>query len=257
MSARGKFCWYELMTSDPDAAKAFYGKVMGWGFEESNLTEIRYTRLKAGNVEMGGLMAIPDMAHKEGAPPAWMGYIQVDDVDAYAARIEKAGGKTHKAPTDIPTVGRFAVVSDPQGAHFVLFKPADAPARAPVPFMTPGHIGWHELHARESKSAFAFYADMFGWTKGEAFDMGGPVGAYQLFATGDNPVGGMMNKMEALPIPFWLFYFAVDGIDAAIARVTEAGGKVLNGPMEVPGGAWIIQCLDPQGAMFALVSARR
>ena len=257
MAPHGKFCWYELMTTDPEAAKAFYGKVMGWGFADSNLTEIRYTRLKAGEVEMGGLMTIPEAACKEGARPAWMGYIQVDDVDAYVQRIEEAGGKTHKAPADIPTVGRFAVVSDPQGAHFVLFKPAEGASRPPVPFMTPGHTGWHELHADDPEAAFAFYAGMFGWTRAEAFDMGEPVGIYQLFSAGENAVGGMMKKMEPFPISFWLFYFAVDGIDAAVGRVTEAGGKVLNGPAEVPGGAWIIQGVDPQGAMFALVSARR
>lgn len=253
-TARGKFCWYELMTSDPEAAKSFYGKVMGWNFEDSGLTQVQYTRLKVGDRPMGGLLAIPEEACKEGAPPSWIGYIQVDDVDTYVGRITAAGGKVHKAAADIPAVGRFAIVADPQGAHFVLFKPAAGAPLEPVPFMTPGHGAWHELHAADSRSAFGFYADMFGWTKGEAFDMGGPVGTYQLFATGGNPVGGMLNKMEGFPVPFWLYYFAAENIDAAVKRVTDAGGRVLNPPGEVPGGAWIIQCLDPQGAMFAIVA---
>jgi predicted enzyme related to lactoylglutathione lyase len=253
-ASRGTFCWYELMTSDTEAAKAFYGKVMGWSFEKSAAPSgIEYTRLKVGNRPMGGLMALPEEACKEGARPAWIGYIQVDDVDGFADRIAAKGGKVHKAPADIPSVGRFAVVSDPQGGHFVLFKPASGAAPEPVPFMTPGHGAWHELNAAEPESAFAFYRDMFGWTKGEAFDMG-PIGTYQLFATGANPVGGIMKKMDVFPVSFWLYYFAAENIDAAMKRVNDAGGKVLNGPAEVPGGAWIIQCLDPQGAMFAIVA---
>ena len=253
-ASRGKFCWYELMTSDPESAKSFYGKVMGWGFEEAaGLPGVHYTRLKVGNTAMGGLLAIPEEACKQGARPAWTGYIQVDDVDAYADRIKAMGGKVHKASADIPGVGRFAMMADPQGAHFVLFKPADGFKREPVPFMTPGHGAWHELHAADAKAAFAFYADLFGWTKGEAFEMG-PAGTYQLFATGENPVGGMVNKETDSPTPFWLYYFAAENIDAAMKRVSDAGGKVLNGPAEVPGGAWIIQCLDPQGAMFAIVA---
>ena len=254
MPVRGTFCWYELMSSDTEAAMTFYGKVMGWGFEKSAaLPDVEYTRLKVGDRPMGGLMAIPEAACKEGARPAWMGYIQVNDVDAFADRITARGGMVHKAPADIPSIGRFAVMSDPQGAHFVLFKPAAGPTPEPVPFMTPGHGAWHELHAAEPESAFGFYADMFGWTKGEAFDMG-PAGTYQLFATGGNSVGGMTKKMDVLPVPFWLYYFAAENIDAAVKRVNGAGGKVLNGPAEVPGGAWIIQCLDPQGAMFAIVA---
>ena len=121
---------------------------------------------------------------------------------------------------------------------------------------TPGHIGWRELHAVEGVSAWDFYASQFGWTKGEAMDMG-PMGVYQLFASGDAPVGGMMTKTPETPMPHWLYYINVDAIDAAIVRVTEAGGKVINGPMEVPGGMWIVQGLDPQGALCALLAPKR
>ena len=169
--------------------------------------------------------------------------------------MAKAGGTVRRAPEDIPGVGRFAVVADPQGAGFMLFEPLPGSERPVVAQGTPGRAEWHELHAADRDAAFDFYAGQFGWTKAEAFDMG-PMGTYQLFAAGDTTIGGMMTKMDAFPTPFWLYYFGVDAIDAAIERITANGGQILHGPAEVPGGAWIVQALDPQGAMFALVGPR-
>ena len=120
----------------------------------------------------------------------------------------------------------------------------------------PGHVGWRELHAGDGPAAFDFYARLFGWTKDEAMDMG-PMGVYQLFAAGGQAIGGMMTKTAETPAPYWLYYFNVEAVDAAIARVKAAGGQLLNGPMQVPGGSWIAQCMDPQGAMFAVVGAKQ
>jgi predicted enzyme related to lactoylglutathione lyase len=201
-------------------------------------------------------MPIPPNACDAGARPAWIGYVGVDDVDGFAERVKAAGGTIHKPAEDIPGVGRFAVVADPQGASFVLFKGSGGqPPQRPASDV-PGMPSWNELHAGEWQSAFAFYADLFGWTKAEAVDMG-PMGTYQLFAAGSAPIGGMMTKSESIPAPFWLHYFSVDAIDAATARLTGKGGRVLHGPHQVPGGSWIVQCQDPQGAMFALVSPSR
>ena len=158
----------------------------------------------------------------------------------------------HRPPSDIPDVGRFAVVADPQGATFMLMSP-NGPDQPPAPAGTPGHIGWHELYASDWKSAFDFYAGQFGWTKGEAMDMG-EMGTYQLLGDG---TGAMMDKPAAFPAPFWLFYFNVPSIDAAAATVAAEGGKVLMGPHEVPTGQWILQGQDPQGAMFALLAPGR
>jgi predicted enzyme related to lactoylglutathione lyase len=253
----GKFCWYELMTTDSAAATAFYESVVGWGAQDSGVPGTAYTLLTVEGAPIGGLMATPEEARKAGVRPGWVGYVWVGDVDAGAARVAAAGGSVHRVPDDIPGVGRFSVVADPQGAVFVLFKNAGG-GRPPSPAAgTPGLPSWHELHASDRESAFSFYADLFGWTKAEAFNMGDPVGIYQLFTTGDAPVGGMMNKLDVFPRPFWLYYFCVDDIDAAVGRVTGGGGQVINGPHEVPGGSWIIQGLDPQGAMFALVGPRR
>ena len=252
----GSFIWYELLTSDAEAASAFYGEVVGWTAEDSGQPHVRYTLLKADGADVAGLMALTPEMLAEGASPAWLGYIGVSDVDAAAALIEEAGGSLRQAPPDIPDVGRFAVAADPQGAPFGLFAPLAAPdGPSPAP-MTPGHIGWHELHSTDWQGGFAFYQRMFGWGKDEMLEMG-PMGTYQLFNYGGgNAMGGMFNS-DAFGRSGWLFYFVVSDIDAAQGRVTAAGGEIVEELMEVPGGAWVIQCRDPQGAMFALLGMRR
>lgn len=252
----GCFVWYDVMTSDTKAAEAFYHRVIGWDARDSGMGDRSYTIFSVGPTMVGGLMPIPDEARKVGARPVWMGYVGVDDVDAYAAKVKAAGGAIHRASEDIPGIGRFAVVADPQGAAFILFRGTSDEAPTPATPGTPGRIGWHELRAADGGKAFEFYAGLFGWAKAEAIDMG-PMGVYQLFATGDGPVGGMMTKSPEMPAPAWLYYFNVDAIDAAVARTKDAGGQILSEPMQVPGGSWIAQALDPQGAMFAMVAAKR
>jgi predicted enzyme related to lactoylglutathione lyase len=253
-----KFVWYDVMTSDIGAAETFYRSVIGWDAKDSGMADRSYTIFSMGPAMVGGLMPIPEEARAMGARPGWMGYIGVDDVDACASRLKAAGGAVHRPPEDIPGVGRFCVVADPHGAAFILFKgEGEGEAQnAPVAPMTPGHIGWHELQAGNAESDFAFYAELFGWAKAEAIDMGA-MGVYQTFATGGAAVGGIMTKMPEVPAPFWLYYLNVDAIDAAVARATQGGGKLLMGPQQVPGGSWIVQCLDPQGAMFAMVACKR
>jgi len=254
-SSHGIFCWYELMTSDAKAAEAYYRDVVGWTAKDAGMPDHAYTLLSAGDAQIGGLMTLPADAGAAGARPVWNGYIAVDDVDDYAARVTKAGGTIHRAPADIPGIARFAVAADPQGATFMLLKGfSDATPQWPGP-TTRGHVGWRELFAADWERAFAFYSELFGWTKGEAFDMG-PMGTYQLFNIKGAQAGGMMTKTKEMPQPFWLYYFHVEDIDAAGARVTKGGGRIMHGPMEVPGGSWIIQCGDPQGALFALVGPR-
>jgi len=246
------FCWYELLTSDVAAAEAFYGQVIGWGAQAMG-TETPYTLFTADAVPVAGLMTLPQEARDMGARPSWIGYIAVDDVDAIAIEIAKRGGQVHRAAEDIANVGRFAVVADPQGASFVLFKAAPGSTPAPDKPETPGYPSWRELMAGDLDTAFAFYADLFGWTKDQAVDMG-PMGVYQLFAVEGKAHGGMMTKPPVAPAPFWTFYFTVESIEAAVARVKGAGGQIVNGPHQVPGGSWIVQGLDPQGVLFALTS---
>ena len=157
-------------------------------------------------------------------------------------------------PTDIPNVGRIAMISDPQGAALYLFKPAQAGERAVS--REPGQIGWHELHTNDWPKAFEFYTAMFGWLKGDGMDMG-PMGTYQLFTINGVPSGAMFNSPAAQAARYWLYYFNVGDIDDAVKRVGGGGGKIMNGPMEVPGGGWIVQAADPQGAAFALLGSRK
>jgi uncharacterized protein len=252
----GKFIWYDVMTNDCKAAESFYERALGWSAQDSGMGDRSYTLFSMGPTMVGGLMPITNEAKKMGVPPCWTGYVAVDDVDDYAARVKKAGGAVHRGPEDIPGIGRFAVVADPHGAVFIIMKgnSAEGP-KDPAPG-TPGHVGWRELHAGEGKKAFAFYSGLFGWTKADAIDMGA-MGVYQTFATGNGPVGGMMTKTPDTPAPFWLYYFNVDALDAAVARVKGAGGTIALEPQQVPTGQWIAQALDPQGATFGMLAPKR
>lgn len=253
-----RFDWYELMTSDQDAAEAFYRAVVGWRTADAGQPGMRYTILFAGDRGIGGVMAMPAEAACAGARPAWLGYVGVPDTDAAAKRIVEAGGAIHSAPADIPGVGRFAVVADPGGARFQLLTPLPRPDVPPAADPgTPGHVGWHELSSSiGQEAAFRFYSGQFGWETSELMDMG-PMGQYRIVAVDGVPMGAMMDKPPQVPASAWGFYFVVDGIEAAIARIRAHGGQVLMGPHEVPGGQWIVQAVDPQGAPFALVSATR
>ncbi len=245
--SQGKFVWYELMSPDPAAAERFYGSVIGWTAQDAGMPDMKYTLLSAGPVQVGGLMAVPP-----GAPPGWVGYVFVDDVDAKTAEAKRLGGAVYREPSDIPGVGRFAVIGDPQGAGLALYH-SNSSGQPEQPMGTPGHTAWHELHSTDHVAGFSFYAQLFGWEKGEAMDMG-PMGTYQLFTRNGVQLGGMMNGPSGPPS--WLFYVAVDNIDAALGRIEAGGGKPVMGPQQVPGGGWIVQAIDPQGVPFAVVGPR-
>jgi predicted enzyme related to lactoylglutathione lyase len=250
---KGKFAWYELMTSDTKAAGKFYSDVVGWTTQEQPSNGgMEYTTFNIGEVGIAGLLKL------EGHT-AWIGYIHVDDVDAHAAKVVEAGGKLWKGPIDVPGMLRFAILSDPQGAAIALFTPNPAmpsPQRPESP--TPGTIGWHELYTTDLEAGFDFYQKLFGWTKVHDMDMG-PMGVYRIFDQGDGKEmgdGGMMTKTEHMPASNWGFYFHVDSIGSAIERVKAGGGKVLRGPDQVPGGLWTMNGQDPLGAHFSLVSVK-
>jgi predicted enzyme related to lactoylglutathione lyase len=250
----GKFVWYELMTTDIAAAEAFYKAVVGWGVHDSGMPNMTYKMFTVGETNIGGLMTIPEDSTKAGAKPGWTGYVAVDDVDRSVAQVTKAGGTICLPADDYPGVGRFAIVTDPQGAMIALFKGSGEPPKLP-PLGTPGLGGWHELHAADGVAAFDFYEKLFGWSKDAAIDMG-PMGVYQIFARDGQQMGGMMTKPTAEPRPYWLYYINVEDITAAVARVKAGGGQIVQGPHEVPGGSWILQGIDSQGATFALVAPK-
>jgi uncharacterized protein len=251
---RGRFVWFDLMTSDPEAAKGFYTRLIGWGTQPWEGGDMPYTMWANGEKPVGGLMELPAEAREAGAPPHWMAYVSVPDVDAAAARAGELGGTVLHGPTDIPGAGRFAVLADPQGAVFAVYTSAGeggGPAGPPA----KGEFSWHELATSDAAGAFNFYEDLFGWEKQEAMDMG-EAGIYQIYGRGGVPLGGMFNKTADMPgPPAWLYYIKVEDVNKAVEKLKELGGTVLNGPMEVPGGDRIAQCMDPQGACFALHSS--
>ena len=176
-------------------------------------------------------------------------------MDAAADRIKRLGGAVHVPPTDVPNISRFSVFADPQMARLALVKWLQTrPGSSPPSSDAPGRVGWHELLAADWEKALAFYSELFGWQKADA-DIG-EMGTYQLFSAGGQTIGGMFTKPPTMPVPFWLYYFNIGDIDAAAKRVKAGGGQILDGPIEVPGGSWIVQCTDPQGAMFALEGKR-
>ena len=257
----GKFIWCELMTSDTEAAGRFYSSVIGWNLNGMPMDDGQsYYLFEIGKGDkcpgIGGMMKIPPELAGH-LPPNWTGYVGVDDVDQTARDYNANGGTVQREPQDIPGIGRFAVVADPHGAVLCIMTPIpmdDMPA--PPPEGSPGTVGWRELYAGNGDEAFEFYAKIFGWTRDHDLDMG-PMGVYRIFAEHGKAVGGMMTRPESVPMPCWCYYFNVDGLEAAMDRAKAGGGQVVNGPMEVPGGSWIAQCLDPQGAFFCLASTRK
>lgn len=252
MSNHGRFTWYDLMTTDPAGAKAFYTELLGWGIKAME-GPMPYSMWTLADQPLGGVMTLPDEAREAGAPPHWLTYVGVDSVDATVQRVEELGGSVFVPGQDIPGTGRFAVLADPQGGAFSIYRDAqeadcdDSPA--PV-----GRFSWHELMAEDMDAAWSFYSGLFGWAQGERHDMG-ELGDYQIFscAEGTTPVGGIFQKTAEMPVG-WLLYVRVEDVEATVSRLVELGGNVLNGPMEVPGGDTIAQCLDPQGGAFALHS---
>ena len=255
MGNTGHFVWYELMTSNVEGAKAFYAKVVGWGTQDASMPGMAYTLFTAGATAIGGLMELPEDAKKMGAEPRWMGYVGVDDVDAAAARIKELGGAVHVPPTDVPGISRFSIVADPQMATLALVKGLNTGQAQSAELGAPSRVGWHELLAADGEKAFAFYGELFGWQKAGAH--ASAIGTYQQFSADGETLGGMLTKPPALPFPFWLYYFNVDDVETAAQRVEAGGGQILYGPTAVPGGAWIVHCTDPQGAIFGLLDRRK
>jgi predicted enzyme related to lactoylglutathione lyase len=233
----GRFCWYELMTTDPGAAPSFYGDVVGWGTQGWDGGGMPYTMWMNGEAAVGGIMQLPEEAIAGGAPPHWLIYISTADVASTTEKATELGATVLMGPMDIPEVGIISVIADPQGAVFCAYQPATG---------TPGHDGppamgefsWHELATNDWEAAWGFYATLFDWQLDHDMDMG--------------PMG--INRPPEMPVCAWMPYARVADVDAACAKVTELGGQVLSGPMEVPGGDMVAQCMDPQGAAFAIHS---
>lgn len=255
----GDFIWYELMTPDADASARFYEGLVGWRIGD----ERDYRQIQAPDGDhVGGLLPLTDDMQAGGARPVWLGYVSVADVDATIEALTGAGGSVVMPARDMDGVGRMAMVSDPQGAPFYIMTPippADRPDAESTAFSkyAPqiGHCAWNELVTADPAAADAFYRTLFGWTRGEALEMG-PMGTYQMYNHGDYGLGAMMQKPAEMPTSLWAYYFRVPDIDAAAAYVIANGGQIAVGPMEIPGGEYVFQGFDPQGAFFSVIGVR-
>lgn len=252
---RGRFLWHELMTPEPNRAAQFYSHVVGWRVEEWEDSDPPYWIFSVDGQPRAGLMELPEEAREQGSPPHWLGYVGVDDADAATAEAVSLGASRLVAPRDIPSVGRIAVIRDPQGAVLALNQP-EAGMTEDVAGSGPGSFTWHELPTTDLDGAFEFYSNLFGWEEKSTFDMG-EMGPYRIFGLGDTQLGGLFRMpLDRPPPPAWLYYVRVDDVAAAVDRVADRNGRVVSGPMEVPGGDRVAQGSDPQGALFALHEVR-
>ncbi len=251
----GRPLWFELMTTDMNAAEKFYNNVVGWTakpFEQS--PQPYHMFMRNADAPAAGLMNRPDGMN---APPFWAMYIGVPKLADAAAKVKRLGGKEMSPVIDVPTVGVMQMMTDPQGAAFYIYEPDPAIPQRPEGAPEVGEASWLELMTTDAPAAMKFYTELFGWTPGETMDMG-EMGKYYMFNRPHGMIGGMMNKPPQLAHvpPNWQIYFRVPDAKAAVDRITTNGGQVLNGPMEVPGGDWVLNGMDPQGAAFSLHSKK-
>lgn len=263
--ADGSFIWYELMTPDPDGAAAFYGAVVGWTIaahaDPGAPGGVDYRMIVRGDGgHAGGVLALNADMIAGGARPGWLGYLHTADVDAAVAAITADGGTVHMPAADL-TVGRIAMVGDPQGAVFYIMAPVppagEADRQSDVFSMTRAqHVRWNELATSDPDAAIAFYQKHFGWDQEGGIDLDTP-GAYRFLQHRGTGVGAVMPLMEGYPAPMWNFYIGVDDIGRARDAVAANGGTVTNDPMAIPGGEYAMNAIDPQGAAIGFVGPRK
>jgi predicted enzyme related to lactoylglutathione lyase len=258
---RGDFIWYELMTPDAEGAKAFYDSVVGWMISDPEPAYNGYRMIGRSDGKFaGGVLPLTQEMQQHGARPTWLGYICVSDVDASVASIEQGGGKALMPAFDIPNVGRVAMVSDPQGAPFYIMKPIppsnDPDAKSDVFSVDqPQRVRWNELATSDPDAGLDFYRREFGWGQDGDMDMG-EMGKYRFIQSNGVNIGAVMRKPPQLPVSLWTYYIGVDDIDRAVDAIKAGGGQIFNGPMEIPGGEFALNAMDPQGASFGLVGPR-
>jgi len=249
----GQFLWHELLTTDPAAGAGFYSKVFGWNGQPWE-GDAQYTMLTHANGPVGGARVIgkDPLADKIGLN--WLTYVGVPDLSAALAAAESKGARVLHPATGLSSDGgRYAVIADPQGATIGLYEPGAGMSSGNAGPMA-GPVAWHELPAEDPEAALRFYKDIVGWEVLGTHEMGGDVGTYHLFGIGTTQLGGAFKRARdgSSTRPRWLIYVHVPGITAAVAAVLAAGGKLLNGPHQVPGGNWVAQVTDPHGVYLAM-----
>jgi uncharacterized protein len=244
----GTFSWADLTTTDQAAAKAFYGELMGWSFDDRPVGDgVVYTMAQIDGANVAAISPQPAQQRDAGVPPLWNSYVTVADVDDTAKRATALGGSVHAQPFDVMDAGRMAIVQDPQGAYFLPWQPNTNIGADLV--NAPGALVWNELTTPDLDASEDFYGALFGWTTDIA---PGPM-EYRTINRADGGLnGGMRPPMPPGTPPFWLVYFGTDDLPAAAAKVPGLGGTVLAAPMAIEGLGELAVVQDPQGAVFAL-----
>ena len=241
----GTPAWVDLMTPDPEKARAFYGALFGWGFVVGPPETGNYTMCQVGGRNAAGM---GKMAEGAPFPTCWNVYFAVESVDATCARIREQGGKVVMDPMDVMEEGRMAFCADPTGAHFGLWQPRRHTGASVVD--EHGTMTWHEVLTRKAEQARDFYVAVFGL---QAQKMEGMT--YWMLQKASRTLAGVMQMDERFPAevpPHWLSYFAVNDADAAAQKAAELGGQVQMPPFDTPYGR-IAVMRDPFGAVFAVI----
>jgi predicted enzyme related to lactoylglutathione lyase len=254
--APGVFNWVELATTDPEAAKAFYGRLFGWQSDDQPVPDEYgggvYTLLRLDGDIVASLQLQPEAQRDDGVPPHWMSCVAVEDADATATRAQELGG-TVFTTYDMMDMARMAIVADPTGAFLGAWQAGNVAGAARV--NDPGCLTSNELSTNDMDRAAAFYADLFGWRVEEIDTQGGPrYWSIRHEGAADGQNGGarlLAPEQEGVP-PYWMPYFTVPSADAAVATATDGGGSVLSGPLTIGTGSRIAALRDPQGAVFAV-----
>ncbi len=254
--SKGQHFWRDLMTTDPERAEAFYAGLFGWSYRRHEMDEGRvYRVIQHAGGELGGIMGLDDagLAPVQ-IPPHWMTYVLAPDVDATTARAAELGATVYAPPMDIPGIGRFSVIADPQGAILApmstLYSVPDPTADVPV-----GGVVWNELLASDIDSAIVFYTDLLGYGS-QKHDMGEDR-TYVTLTLASHPdapmVAGIGPKGPRMPVSAWGIYFRVAKMDDARSRIEELGGKNHTDIRTVPGTGRMSVVEDPTGAFFSIL----
>jgi hypothetical protein len=254
-SVHGRFIWQELLTDDTAAAAAFYSKVIGWRVQPAaHADATSYSVFATEHGTVGGVTSLPDHARNAGARAHWLPYVGAENVDATAAKAERLGGKVLRGAADVENLGRYAVLADPQGATFGIYRPKNPSGSAAKSQPQRGEFAWQELASSDFEAAFRFYGDLFGWQALRRMEMG-PAGTYLVFGRDGVQQGGIYKLSAQTPTPYWLSYVEVGSPEVAAEAARGAGGRVAVGPMDVPDGGRIAQLIDPAGVLFAVHAA--
>ena len=263
-NSAGSFIWYELMTTDANAAASFYGAVVGWKaadrpVSQAGGTDYRLiTRDDGGSA--GGVLQLTEDMLEHGANPAWVPYLHVSDLDQAVQAITADGGRALMPKMTLP-VGDIAMVTDPMGAPFYVMTPVPPPGKPDAvsdvfSVDQAQHVRWNELRSPDLARATDFYARHFGFECNESMPMGPLYGDYQFIDHGGLRVGGMMKQPDLAGPVGWTFYFGVPSALAAKRAIEAGGGTVETDLHEVPGGEWVVIAADPQGARFGVVGPK-